>query len=89
MIDRLAKFATTKTGKWIIGAVTPALGLAVALLINSVQSLGLPPTVTALIGAMLGSVAGRFGIPAAPSTSYQGQIDGVMQDIPQGGSAVK
>lgn len=65
-MERLAAFAATKLGKWIIGAGVPALGVFVSLLINSVSGLGLSDEVSILIGSLIGSIAARLGIPSPP-----------------------
>ena len=69
-MERLAAFAATKFGKWLIGAAAPALGMFFMVLINSAGSLGLGTDGALLVGSILGSIAGRLGIPMPP------QVDG-------------
>jgi hypothetical protein len=63
-MEKLAEFAATTFGKWIIGAALPALGVFIAALVNSVGGLGLEPWVATALGSILGSIASRLGIPA-------------------------
>jgi len=65
-MERLAVFAASKLGKWIIGAATVALGAFLTTLVNSVGDLGFSAEISLLIGSMLGSIAGRLGIPSPP-----------------------
>lgn len=62
-MNTIAAFAATTFGKWIIGAALPALGVFITALVNSAGGLGLGTFETTMIGAILGSIAGRLGIP--------------------------
>lgn len=76
LLARLALFAATPIGKWIVGAAEAGLGAFVLALINGIGGLGLSTFEATTLGSILGSMAGRIGIPLPPYVPTKAPTNG-------------